>query len=63
MELHIDRDNGASRAVAQRTGFTRVDEPLVQREETAHFVNDIFFRARRHESAAGETVAPWTTQI
>ncbi|HEV2775883.1 MAG TPA: GNAT family N-acetyltransferase [Solirubrobacteraceae bacterium] len=48
LELHIDRNNAASRAVAARTGFTRVAEPVLQRAQTAHFTDDIFFARRRH---------------
>jgi RimJ/RimL family protein N-acetyltransferase len=51
LELHIDRHNSASHAVAERTGFTRMDEPVLQRPETAHF-DDIFF-ARLRDAAGG----------
>jgi RimJ/RimL family protein N-acetyltransferase len=47
LELHIDRHNTASRAVAARTGFTRIAEALVQRPETAHYVDDIYFARMR----------------
>ncbi len=47
LELHIDRHNAASCAVAARTGFTRVAAPVVQRAETAHFLDDIFFARMR----------------
>jgi RimJ/RimL family protein N-acetyltransferase len=47
LELHIDKRNLASRAVAARTGFDRVAEPLVQRPETAHFTNDMYFARSR----------------
>ena len=53
LELHIDRHNAASRAVAQRTGFARVAEPVVQRAETAHFANDIFFARLRDDAPVG----------
>jgi RimJ/RimL family protein N-acetyltransferase len=43
LELRIDERNLASRAVAVRTGFERVAEPLLQRPETAHFTDDIYF--------------------
>jgi RimJ/RimL family protein N-acetyltransferase len=52
LELHIDRQNAASRAVAARTGFVRVAEPVLQRPETAHFPDDIFF-ARLRGAAGG----------
>ena len=52
-ELHIDRDNSASLAVAERTGFARVAEPVVQRPETAHFANDIFFARLRDGAPVG----------
>ena len=52
LELHIDCHNAASCAVAQRTGFARVAAPVVQRAETAHFVDDIFF-ARMRAAAGG----------
>ena len=47
LEMHIDRDNRASLAVAARNGFTRVATPVVQRAETAHCVNDIYFARLR----------------
>jgi RimJ/RimL family protein N-acetyltransferase len=47
VELHIDRHNAASLAVAGRTGFTQVAEPVLQRAETAHFTDDIFFARTR----------------
>ena len=47
VELHIDRHNAPSLAVAARTGFTRVAEPVLQRAETAHFTDDIFFARTR----------------
>jgi RimJ/RimL family protein N-acetyltransferase len=47
LELHIDRDNTASCAVAARTGFVRVAEPVIQRPETAHFADDIYFARLR----------------
>lgn len=53
LELHIDRHNAASLAVAGRTGFAQVDEPLVQRAETAHFVDDIFFARLRDDAPVG----------
>jgi RimJ/RimL family protein N-acetyltransferase len=43
LELHIDRDNAASCAVAARTGFVRVAEPVIRRPETAHYTNDVYF--------------------
>jgi hypothetical protein len=43
VELRIDKHNLASLAVAARTGFDRVPEPLLPRPETARFVDDIFF--------------------
>ena len=53
VELHIDRHNAASLAVAERTGFARVAEPAVQRPETAHFANDIFFARLRAAAPIG----------
>ena len=53
LELHIDRDNAASLAVAERTGFARVAEPVVRRPETAHFANDIFFARLRDDAPVG----------
>lgn len=53
LELHIDRDNGASRAVAERTGFARVAEPVIRRPETAQFTNDIFFARLRDGATVG----------
>jgi len=48
LELHIDKHNAASLAVAARTAFQPVAEPVVQRAETAHFTDDLFFaRTRR----------------
>jgi len=47
VELHIDKRNPASLAVAARTGFAPLDEPLVQRPETAHFLNDVYFARMR----------------
>ena len=49
LELHIDKRNVASRAVAARTGFDRVPEPLVRRPETAHFTDDIYFARTRSD--------------
>ena len=53
LELHIDRHNAASLAVAGRTGFARVTEPVVQRPETADFANDIFFARLRDGAPSG----------
>ena len=53
LELHIDIHNAASRAVAERTGFARVAEPVIQRAETAHFANDIFFARLRDDAPVG----------
>jgi RimJ/RimL family protein N-acetyltransferase len=47
LELHIDKHNFASQAVAARTGFSRVAEPLVRRTETAHFTDDVYFARTR----------------
>ena len=47
LELHIDTHNAPSLAVAARAGFTEVAEPVVQRAETAHFTDDIFFARTR----------------
>jgi RimJ/RimL family protein N-acetyltransferase len=47
LELHIDRDNAASCAVAARTGFVRVAEPVIRRPETAHFTHDVYFARLR----------------
>lgn len=47
VELHIDRRNVASQAVAARTGFDRVAEPLIVRPEAARFTDDIYFARRR----------------
>lgn len=47
LELHVDRHNVASLAVAARTGFLPVDAPLIRRPETAHFVDDVFFARLR----------------
>jgi RimJ/RimL family protein N-acetyltransferase len=47
LELHTDRHNVASRAVAARTGFVPVAEPLIRRPETAHFTNDVYFARTR----------------
>ena len=47
VELHIDKHNAPSRAVAERTGFTQVPAPVLQRAETAHFTDDIFFARTR----------------
>jgi RimJ/RimL family protein N-acetyltransferase len=47
LELHIDKHNAPSLAVAARAGFTQVAEPVVQRAETAHFTDDIFFARTR----------------
>ncbi|MEA2194905.1 MAG: hypothetical protein QOG42_1339 [Solirubrobacteraceae bacterium] len=38
----IDRHRSASHAVAARTGLTPIAEPVLQRPETAHVVDDIF---------------------
>jgi RimJ/RimL family protein N-acetyltransferase len=43
VELHIDSHNAPSLAVAARAGFHQVAEPVMQRAETAHFTDDIFF--------------------
>lgn len=53
LELHIDRHNVRSRAVAARTGFACVAEPVVQRPETAHFADDIFFARLRDGAPVG----------
>jgi RimJ/RimL family protein N-acetyltransferase len=47
LELHIDKHNAPSLAVAARAGFTEVAEPVMQRAETAHFTDDIFFARTR----------------
>ena len=47
VEIHVDKHNAPSLAVAARTGFTQVAEPVIQRAETAHFTDDIFFARTR----------------
>jgi len=47
LELHIDKHNARSLAVAARSGFTQVAEPVLQRAETAHFPADVFFARMR----------------
>ena len=47
LEVHVDKHNLASQAVARRTGFACVAEPVMKRPETAHFVDDIFFARLR----------------
>jgi RimJ/RimL family protein N-acetyltransferase len=47
VELHIDRANAPSRAVAARAGFTQIAAPVLQRAETAHFTDDVFFARTR----------------
>jgi RimJ/RimL family protein N-acetyltransferase len=49
LELHVDKHNLASQAVAARTGFERVATPLMQRPETAHFADDIYFARMRSD--------------
>lgn len=47
LEIHVDKHNLASQAVATRAGFASVPEPAFRRPETAHFVDDIFFARMR----------------